>query len=80
MLNSMSSASVVSIALGDGAMFVVAGLSRKDPVQRLTLQSGDLVWFGGPARLVFRSVEAIRQRATGTALATAVAPTENVPC
>ena len=42
MLNSLSSAPVVSIALGDGAMFLVAGLSRKDPVQRLMLQSREI--------------------------------------
>jgi DNA oxidative demethylase len=39
-------APVVSISLGDDATFVLGGLSRKDPVQRVRLASGDLVWFG----------------------------------
>ncbi len=53
-------APVVSISLGDDATFVLGGLSRKDPVQRFTIHSGDVVWFGGPSRLVFHGVERIR--------------------
>jgi DNA oxidative demethylase len=54
-------APVVSISLGDDATFVVGGLSRKDPVRRLDLKSGDLIWFGGPSRLIFHGVEGIRR-------------------
>ncbi len=52
-------APVVSISLGDDATFVLGGLSRKDPLRRLDLHSGDLVWFGGPSRLIFHGVEGI---------------------
>jgi DNA oxidative demethylase len=54
-------APVVSISLGDDATFVVGGLSRKDPTRRLKLKSGDLIWFGGPSRLIFHGVEGIRR-------------------
>jgi DNA oxidative demethylase len=50
---------VVSISLVDDATFVVGGLSRRDPLRRLDLHSGHLVWFGGPARLIFHGVEGI---------------------
>jgi DNA oxidative demethylase len=53
-------APVVSISLGDDATFVVGGMSRKDPVRRLKLRSGDVVWFGGPSRLIFHGVEGIQ--------------------
>jgi len=56
-------APVVSISLGDSATFAVGGLNRKDPVQRMTLRSGDLIWFGGVGRLIFHGVERI---ASGT--------------
>jgi DNA oxidative demethylase len=51
---------VVSISLGDDATFALGGLSRKDAIQRFTIYSGDLIWFGGPSRLVFHAVERIR--------------------
>ncbi len=53
-------APVVSISLGDDATFALGGLSRKDPVRRFTLHSGDLIWFGGASRLVYHGVERIR--------------------
>jgi alkylated DNA repair protein (DNA oxidative demethylase) len=51
---------VVSVSLGDDARFVVGGLSRQAPLQRLDLHSGDVVWFGGPGRLLFHGVDRIR--------------------
>lgn len=56
-------APVVSISLGDEATFLLGGLSRRDPIRRIVLRTGDVVWFGGPSRLVFHGVEGIR---TGT--------------
>jgi DNA oxidative demethylase len=53
-------APVVSVSLGDDATFVHGGLSRKDSLRRLHLCSGDVVWFGGPSRLIFHGVEGIR--------------------
>jgi DNA oxidative demethylase len=54
-------APVVSISLGDDATFVLGGPARKDPLQRIQLKSGDLVWFGGPSRLIYHGVEGIRR-------------------
>lgn len=52
-------APVVSVSLGDDATFLVGGMNRKDPVRRLRLRSGDVVWFGGPARLIYHGVQGI---------------------
>jgi alkylated DNA repair protein (DNA oxidative demethylase) len=52
-------APVVSVSLGDRATFVFGGLSRKDPVRQLELRSGDVVWFGGPSRLIYHGVTGI---------------------
>jgi DNA oxidative demethylase len=53
-------APVVSISLGDDAIFVLGGTTRKASLRRFDLRSGDLIWFGGPSRLVFHGVEHIR--------------------
>jgi alkylated DNA repair protein (DNA oxidative demethylase) len=58
-------APVVSVSLGDEATFVVGGFARKDPLQRVELLSGDVVWFGGPSRLIYHGVEGIRAGSTG---------------
>lgn len=62
--NSSLNAPVVSISLGDEATFVVGGFTRKDQLRRLELCSGDIVWFGGPSRLIFHGVEGIRAGST----------------
>jgi alkylated DNA repair protein (DNA oxidative demethylase) len=49
-------APVVSISLGDTARFLFGGIRRRDPVQTLLLQSGDVFVFGGPARLRYHGV------------------------
>ncbi len=49
-------APVVSISLGDEAEFVVGGMTRKTPTQSFRLRSGDIVWFGGPGRMVYHGV------------------------
>jgi DNA oxidative demethylase len=53
-------APVVSISLGDEATFLLGGQSRRAPLRRLELWSGDVVWFGGPSRLIYHGVEGIR--------------------
>ena len=50
---------VVSISLGDTAMFLFGGLRRRDPVEKLLLASGDAFVFGGPARLRYHGVSRI---------------------
>ena len=50
---------VISISLGDTARFLFGGLRRRDPVQSLLLESGDVFVFGGPARLRYHGVSRI---------------------
>ena len=50
-------APVVSLSLGDTALFRIGGLERRDPTRSIRLQSGDAVVFGGPSRLVFHGID-----------------------
>jgi DNA alkylation damage repair protein AlkB len=50
---------VVSISLGDSARFLFGGLKRRDPIDAITLQSGDAFVFGGPARLRYHGISRI---------------------
>jgi DNA alkylation damage repair protein AlkB len=52
-------APVVSISLGDSAVFKLGGVKRKDPVESIVLASGDAFVFGGPARLRYHGVTKI---------------------
>jgi alkylated DNA repair protein (DNA oxidative demethylase) len=51
---------VVSISLGDSGLFRIGGLSRKDPTSTVLLESGDVVVFGGDARLAYHGIDRIR--------------------
>jgi alkylated DNA repair protein (DNA oxidative demethylase) len=55
---------VVSISLGDDARFLFGGARRRDPVEAIRLESGDVFVFGGAARLRYHGVSRI---ARGTA-------------
>ena len=50
---------VVSVSLGDTAVFKFGGLRRRDPVDTIQLRSGDGFVFGGPARLRYHGVSRI---------------------
>lgn len=50
---------VVSLSIGDTARFIFGGTRRRDPVEKLLLESGDGFVFGGPARLRFHGVTRI---------------------
>jgi alkylated DNA repair protein (DNA oxidative demethylase) len=50
---------VVSISLGDTVRFLFGGLKRREPVESLLLESGDVFVFGGPARLRYHGVSRI---------------------
>jgi alkylated DNA repair protein (DNA oxidative demethylase) len=50
-------APVVSLSLGDTALFRFGSDSRKGPTRSIRLQSGDAFVFGGPARLAFHGVD-----------------------
>jgi alkylated DNA repair protein (DNA oxidative demethylase) len=49
-------APVVSVSLGVTATFLWGGPSRKDRTRRIRLESGDVVVWGGPSRLVYHGV------------------------
>lgn len=53
------SAPVVSVSLGDDAVFHVGGLQRADPKSRMTLRSGDVVVLGGKARLAYHGIDRV---------------------
>ena len=50
------SAPIVSVSLGLPAVFLFGGLRRSDRPRRIRLESGDVVVWGGPARLVYHGV------------------------
>ena len=50
---------VVSISLGDTARFLFGGLRRRDAVEAMPLESGDVFVFGGPARLRYHGVSRV---------------------
>jgi DNA oxidative demethylase len=52
-------APVLSVSLGDTAIFRVGGLSRKDPTRRIELKSGDVVVLGGEDRLAYHGIDRI---------------------
>jgi alkylated DNA repair protein (DNA oxidative demethylase) len=62
-------APVVSISLGDTARFLFGGLRRRDPVETLLLESGDVFVFGGEARLRYHGVGRILAGSGPSALA-----------
>jgi alkylated DNA repair protein (DNA oxidative demethylase) len=49
-------APIVSVSLGLPAIFLFGGRTRKDRPRRIRLESGDIVVWGGPARLAFHGV------------------------
>jgi DNA oxidative demethylase len=49
-------APIVSVSLGLPAVFLFGGLRRGDRARRIRLESGDVVVWGGPARLAFHGV------------------------
>lgn len=55
---------VVSISLGDEALFRVGGQSRKDPTNSLWLVSGDVAILDGDARLAYHGIDRIKFRSS----------------
>jgi alkylated DNA repair protein (DNA oxidative demethylase) len=47
---------IVSVSLGTPATFLFGGARRKDPLVRVPLEHGDVVVWGGPARLRYHGV------------------------
>ena len=52
-------APVVSVSLGDDAVFHIGGHRRSDPKTRMVLRSGDVVVLGGMARLAYHGIDRI---------------------
>jgi alkylated DNA repair protein (DNA oxidative demethylase) len=52
---------LVSVSLGLPAVFLFGGLSRKDKVDRVQLQHGDVVVWGGAARLFYHGVMPVKE-------------------
>jgi DNA oxidative demethylase len=51
---------VVSVSLGDDALFRVGGIARSDPTASHWLKSGDVAVLEGPARLAFHGIDRVR--------------------
>ncbi len=54
------SAPVVSVSLGDDALFRVGGTERGGPTASLWLKSGDVAVLGGAARLAYHGIDRVR--------------------
>ena len=52
-------APVLSVSLGDDAMFRIGGTARRAPTRSALLQSGDVLVFGGVARLAFHGIDRV---------------------
>ncbi len=50
-------APVVSVSLGDAALFRIGGPQRGGKTQSVKLESGDVFVFGGPARLSYHGID-----------------------
>jgi len=50
---------VISLSIGDTALFLFGGLRRRDPIEKIPLESGDAFVFGGPARLRHHGVSRV---------------------
>jgi alkylated DNA repair protein (DNA oxidative demethylase) len=51
---------VVSISLGDDALFRVGGTERGGPTRSIWLRSGDVAVLGGAARLAYHGIDKVR--------------------
>lgn len=52
-------APVLSVSLGDSAIFRIGGTTRRGPTKSVRLQSGDIIQFGGAARLAYHGIDRI---------------------
>ncbi len=54
------SAAVIGVSLGDTALFRIGGTVRGGKTVSVSLASGDVIVFGGPARLAYHGIDRIR--------------------
>lgn len=55
------SAPIVSVSLGLPAVFQFGGLKRNDPLQRVLLEHGDVVVWGGASRLFYHGIQPLKE-------------------
>jgi len=55
------SAPIVSVSLGVPAVFLFGGLTRSDKTKRVSIIHGDVVVWGGPARLRYHGILALKE-------------------
>ena len=53
---------IVSVSLGMSAVFVFGGMQRSDQLSRITLEHGDVLVWGGSARLLFHGVQSVKNQ------------------
>ena len=54
------SAAVIGVSLGDEALFRIGGSARGGKTMSMSLASGDVIAFGGAARLAYHGIDRIR--------------------
>lgn len=52
-------APVLSVSLGDEALFRIGGETRKGPTASVKLSSGDVLTFGGAARMAYHGIDRV---------------------
>ncbi len=55
-----TSAAVIGVSLGDEALFRIGGTERDGKTVGMPLKSGDVIAFGGSARLAYHGIDPIR--------------------
>jgi alkylated DNA repair protein (DNA oxidative demethylase) len=55
-----TSAAVIGVSLGDEALFRIGGAARSGKTASVLLASGDVIAFGGTARLAYHGIDRIR--------------------
>jgi alkylated DNA repair protein (DNA oxidative demethylase) len=53
------SAPILSVSLGDTAIFRIGGLKRREPTQSVELKSGDVLVMGGASRLRYHGIDRV---------------------
>jgi DNA oxidative demethylase len=48
---------IVTLSLGAGAVFLAGGAARKDRIERVALESGDVVVMSGPTRMAYHGID-----------------------
>lgn len=56
---------IVSVSIGADAVFQLGGLKRSEPLRSMPLHDGDVLVWGGPSRLRFHGVKALKPKAGG---------------